>query len=302
MRYFKGFVGVALGVSLFLNFTLMSKLNNVEDRINSISSSQQHIMNTVQSQTININNVMNDIKRQQTWLSPISMEIEKEDIEQGKVNLKFQWQIKELKDNSKILFNYQSNIDTEYNSVVATKKDNGLFEANIPLEVILEPEWIIETIDKEVAVDERTRRAIEERKIGKYRESEFRYFISVTHGDMTQSNEIITTNLADLGNMYYGMLEVFTHLQQSGLYVSVNNFNSEQSIFLKEVYLKKFKNGELVETQKLETTDINNGMPINNDFVSFQTKPTSEEFDYTSLAVKVIYSNGASFENEIYIK
>jgi len=301
MKYFKIFVVIALCVSLFVNFNLLSKLDNLENRVNSISSNQHQVINSVNSQTNDIRNIINDMKREQSWLSPISTTTKVTDIDQGKVLVSFEWQVKELKDNSKVVLNYKYSDEKEYISMDAVEKGNGLFEASIPIEVVLEPQWIINITGISKNIEGQKEAIIEESK--RANQLDISYFVSVTHNDTVKSSDINISPIESLGVQYYGYLETYTDISQDNSFsVSILGFpsSSETSTVLKEVYLKKYKNGRLLDEEKLASNDINGDIPVREGALAFSTKPSDEKLDFSRLVIKVIYSDGTSFEEEIY--
>ena len=82
----------------------------------------------------------------------------------------------------------------------------------------------------------------------------------------------------------------------------INGKSHDTSIYLKEAYLKKYSDGELVDDEKLVKEDVINegGMPAREDTIIFNTKPSEEKMDYSSLVLKVVYSDGSVFEREVY--
>lgn len=301
MKYLKIFVVAALCLSLFINFSSLSKIDNLENKVNTLLNDQSQLLSRVNSQTTNIRNTMNEIKREQSWISPISANTTITDIDQGNALVTFQWQIKELNDNSKVVFNYKNGDQEEYTSIEAVEKASGLFEAVVPIEVTLEPEWRI--IGS--SMDARAERAIEEDKRANMKDNSlaFNYFVTVAHNDLVKSSAINSNRFNSLGVQHYGYIE--THINNSNNHsrVSVIGYPSHDvsSPNLEEVYLKKYKDEQLLDEEKLVLeNDIHEaGMPIRENGLAFHTKPSDEKLDYSRLVLRVVYSDGASFEKEI---
>lgn len=89
-----------------MNFTLLSRLDEVEDQLNFVSNNQHNIMNNVNNQTSHIQDVLNDIKEEQSWISTIKMDVNTKELEAGKAEATFEWQVKELQNGSEVVFNY----------------------------------------------------------------------------------------------------------------------------------------------------------------------------------------------------
>lgn len=296
MKYVKAFIVLALVVSMGMNFTLMKKLDEVEHRVISVTNYQQQMMDRVNSQTNHIENVMNEIKREQSWISSINTDVT---IKETKAEITFDWQIKELHENSSVEFHYSFGDDEEYITIPAVEKKNGLFEVAITKEVTAEPEWFIDYTafsDQEMEV---RKKKMEEKKMEQYEQSKINYFVSVSYEDVVKSGAIQMINLGELGRSDYGLIHVMGDMNKSNYHISVMNSvrNDDSSTFLKEVYLLKYKDGKLMEEEQLEAEEINNGH--RNRPMHFRMKEV-DSFEYTSLAVKVVYSNGKVFENEVY--
>jgi hypothetical protein len=59
-----------------------------------------------------------------------------------------------------------------------------------------------------------------------------------------------------------------------------------------------------VETEKIEERSIayEGGMPAREDTNEFYKQTSEEKLDYSSLVLKVIYSDGSVFGREIYVE
>lgn len=301
MKYLKIFVVATLLISLVINFRLLTRMNNVENQLNSISNNQMQVMNSMNSQASTINNIMNDFKREQSWISPFQMDVEAESLEKGKVNLHFEWQVKELLKNSEVVFHYKFRGDKEYNEISPSEIENGLFEANIPVQFQLEPEWHI-TVTNANREREVAKRIMEEKYIEEKNKSQLEYYVTVSNDDLIKSSEINTTHIGNIGTKYYGILDTFVHIYDENYRLSVraHNPNYGSGILLEEAYLMKYKNGTLIEEEKLTSIDIKNTESMREPLAEFHNNSTNENFEYTRLVLKVIYSNGDSFEEEIY--
>jgi ribosomal protein S8 len=306
VKYFKIIVVGGLCASLILNFTLLSKLDDIDNKMNNLSNYQQQVVNTVNAQVSQINNTINQIKEEQSWLSAINVETTMDESDKSKAMVNFEWQVKELQNNSEVLFNYKKNEENDYHSIEAIDLENGFFRVVMPVEVTLEPVWNSYIFDRGSHSNIEPVRVMEGRKEAyeSLNQLSFDYYISVSHDDMIKSAEINTVRIEDMGARYFGYLEVRTDIDKNNNYnmslISGKMYNT--SIYLKEVYLEKFRNGQLVETEKIEERSIayEGGMPAREDTNEFYKQTSEEKLDYSSLVLKVIYSDGSVFEREIY--
>jgi len=307
VKYFKIIVVGGLCASLLSNYVLYRKLDVMDNKINNASNYQQQVISTVNSQVGSINNAMNKIKEDQSWLSAIEVDTVINESDKNKAIVNFGWQVKELQKNSEVLFNYKKNDEKEYKSIKAEDKGNGFFRVAMPVEIHPEPNWSYQIIDRGTNSGERQMKVIEEKEAyEKENRLSFNYYISVSHGDMIKSGEINISRIDDVGTRYYGYLDVRTDLDRDNNYsVSVMSGKMfDSAIYLKEAYLKKYRDGKLLEEEKLEEREIiyEGGMPAREDTEDFYTKPSKEKLDYSSLVLKVVYSDGSVFEREVFSK
>ena len=304
MKHFQIIVVGGLCASLLSNYILITKLDAMDNNINNVSNYQHQVISTVNSQVGHINRTINKIKEEQSWLSPVSVETVFGDSDLNKAEVNFEWQVKELQNDSEVLFNYRMGADKEYTPIKAEAKGNGFFRVVVPIEVNPEPNWNLQIRSNNMS--EKQMRVIEEKKeaFEMGNRIAFNYYISVSHGDMLKSSEINIARIEDIGARYYGYLEVRTDINKNNNYsLSVMSGKMyDTSINLKEAYLKKYSNGQLVDEEKLVKENVTHEgrMPAREDTVVFNTKPSEEKMDYSSLVLKVVYSDGSVFEREVY--
>jgi len=278
----------------------------MDNKISNVSNNQHQVINTVNSQVGNITNAINKIKEEQSWLSQVNVETIFDDTDKTKAEVSFEWQVKELENNSEVLFNYNMGDNKKYIPIKAQSKGNGFFRVVVPVKVKPEPNWNVQITSsnmnqREMSVTEEKKDAFEmENRI------EFNYYISVSSGEMVKSSEITSANIEDIGSRYYGYIEVRTNINKNNIdSLSVMSGKMyDTSTYLREAYLKKYSNGKLVDEEKLEKeNNIYGGeMPFREDTVIFNTKSSKEKMDYNSLVLKVVYSDGSVFERQIYSK
>lgn len=294
MKYYRYFVVIALIISVIMNYVLLNKVAILENQVNSIEEYQNQLMSNINSQTSNLENVMNEIKQEQSWISTIDSFVESKG---SQAEITFEWQIKELSNNSSVVFNYSLGVDKEFSTVPAVNKKNGLYYVTIPVDVELGPHWQIpqNTSGKQ---EEMSSKEIEERKLD---QNAMKCFVSVSYDDIVKSSEIHKMDLAYLGSMDYGLLDVTVDMTNNDYFVSMLHSNEGNGIIipLKKVYLMKYRNKKLIKEEQLisdASSDSSNEKPV-----FFRMKKT-EKMEYTRLLVKVVYSNGQTFEKEIYLK
>lgn len=305
MKHFKVVVIGMLAVSLFLNARLLVKVSDMEHRVNSISSYQSHLMSRVDSQTSNLHYLLDEFVKEQSWISPIQMDM-KGNIAKGDTQLYFTWQVKELAENSEVVFHYKHGQESEYRSVSAIEKGHGLFEAVVEVDIPMQPEWYTHIGGARGPYEEQVEMVVEESYWRDHHENDLSYYVSVTKDDTIKSSQMDTRNIGHLGTSYYGMIEAFGHIDNQGYHISVSRppYYSDNHLYLTEVYVKKFMDGRLVADEQLLQDQPHPGRGTYEQYQSFQTKSpnANENIEFTSLVVKVVFNNGETFEREIYRK
>ena len=117
-----------------LNFTLLFKVNQLQEQVGYISGFQQDISYRVEGQAGEVYNALEEFINEQSWISRISMQIDNKKIKDSEAIATFNWQVKELQNNSKVEFHYSLGDGEEYTSLPADEVQNGLFQVKLPFE------------------------------------------------------------------------------------------------------------------------------------------------------------------------
>lgn len=267
-----------------MNFILSSKIAQLENQLYNISNNQQQIMSSVNDQEQHIRSVMNDIQKQQSWISEITMSVNSKDSQNDVMMAHFNWQIKEQSSDSKVMFNYALGGQDKFTSIAAEDLQNGLYQIEVPLSLHLEPQWEIFLREQD---NESTTSELDEKRKEEARQQTLRYFVSITHDDVVKSSEISTSYLGDLEIETFGVISVNLDILQDQSSVMVTTYKTG---IIENVQLLTYKNESLVDEQELKA-----------EFEHYSIK----EFDLNSatrLVLKVTYKNGETFEKEIYEK
>ncbi|MFA9558165.1 hypothetical protein ACERII_12715 [Evansella sp. AB-rgal1] len=297
MRYFQIFVACALIVCLIMNAVLFSKLNTIENQLNNSSSYQHQILNSVNGQTSNIQSVMEDIHREQSWISYVRMDVETVEGEEGRGNAIFEWQIKELPTNADVVFNYSLGESETYSSVSAEELQNGLFRVTVPFEMVIEPNWEVYVYSREGMDGHQT--AVEEVKEEQYRQTELKYYVSMSTEGMVKSGIEEITNLGYFGSRFYGGIMIDISGHDDRYFISVNSDNFDSANYPEEVYVLSYKDGVLSEERQLNTATYDDDGNSEHHY-HFHLENPLEKDSFTELTLKVVYSNGEVFEKDIW--
>lgn len=293
MKGYQIFVGGALIILLLTNLSLSSKMNNFENRLNNLSHEQQQVMSSVNNQTNHIQTVMNDILEEQSWITPIRFDVDANSDQPNEVITTFEWQIKELPRNAEVVFNYTYADSEHYTSIPAEEVKNGLFQVKIPFELDLEPTWSVSR-----SASQRGGMMVEESGMEYYMGENLKYFVSMSDEYMTMSGNQEGFNLEHYTASLYGNIRVSLHENNDEIIVDVYGESYNQSNLLESVYIQLFENGQLLDEIPMSKSEDHedNYYPSEH----FWLNQPLEAGSFSSLLVKVMYSNGQSFEKEVY--
>lgn len=299
IKFFRLFVAIALGSSLVMNFTLLSRLDQLENQVHSVSNNQHNIISNVNGQTSHIQSVLNDIKEEQSWLSTITMDLNTQELKDGLAEATFEWQVKELQNDSEVIFNYAYGDNEDYTAIPAKELQHGLFQVKVPIKFKIEPLWEVGLITTNSNnQQEMSKQEMEEKMAEEQRQNPLKYFVSVSYDDMVKSGNIQTEHLGHVGMNDYGIIQTDIHMDDENFDVTLihNNLNNS-SIVIEEVYLLKYEDKKFVEKVELESDDQNN--PSDQD-VHFFYLNQIKQYEDARLVIKVVYSNGETFKKEVY--
>ncbi|MBS3680775.1 hypothetical protein KGF86_11155 [Ornithinibacillus massiliensis] len=283
----------ALFISLFLNIYLLTKVNELGNRIGQVMSDQQYMSNELENQTSEIMSLLDDIQQQQSWLENIDTEVILTSAGDGE--LRFKWLIKELAGESDVRFHYALREDEQFTSIPATERERGLFEASIPLETGMGPIWQpTEIYGVTSHVEELDDVPINEITDDLYDSTQFQYYVSVVKEDGSyKSGDIQTGYLYDFLTELYGYMETGVYLEDKVFQVYLHHYVAEGlDNVIENVSLLKYQQGKLIGEDELDR--IEEG-PSNSSF----EKHNIDIYDDMRLVLKVVYRKGETFEREI---
>ncbi len=278
-----------------MNFRMFSKMDQVEQQIHSISNSQQQLTDSVNRQSNEINGILQDFKQEQSWISDIRMQPNTETDSDGQMQLGFEWQVKELPDNAEVDFHYSLGKQDEFEQVSSKQLQDGLFQASFPVEVETRPQWEVTYIGNQHAQEQMQ---VEEQTDEDRRNHDLRYYVTVSHGETLKSSTIQRSNIEHLRRGGYGVVQVDLNQHQDSYSVHVINHETSTNVMLEDVYVLTYKNGTLVEEQKLEP---DSGQPENApNRTTFYHLNKIEADEDTRFVMKAVYNNGETFEKNVH--
>jgi len=286
MKYFNFVVAMMLLVSLIINVKLLNHIESVENQLMNLANQQQEIISRVDGQAGEIRVVMDDIQKQQSWISEMNMDINSQGSVKGESVVNFDWQIKEFTKDSKVTFHYQFGDQEEFTSIVPKETQTGFFKVEIPITVEAGPRYEIHLMERSNDSGN-SKQKIEEKLQEEYAQQSLKYFVSVTQGDVVKSSEIQTQYLGDFGSQAYGVTNVDLDFQGEHNSIFVSNY--EESL-IKKVELLQYQNETLVDEEEMRSEGAH--------FSMNQVDPDN----FNRLVIKVYFKNEEVFEKEIYKK
>ncbi|QOR67161.1 hypothetical protein IM538_03140 [Cytobacillus suaedae] len=294
LKYFRIFIAIALVASLIMNFNLLASLDRIEHQVSNLSHNQHNILSDVNNQAGQVQNIMNEFLAEQSWISRINMEFDPSEVEDGEAAATFEWQVKEMQSNSKVIFNYVYGEGENYIALPAKEIQQGLFQVKIPIEVKLEPMWHVGVITSSNTHEE-SKQVIEEKMMKEELENRLKYFVSVSYDDLLKSSEVHTEHLGHVGTSYYGILQGDVHIHDKQMSVTlISEYMMEPSVNVEKAYLVKYEGSTLIGEEEFNYDGPKEEWPRH--FHLNQVKT----YDDMRLVIKVVYSNGETFEKEVY--
>ncbi|MCF6136531.1 hypothetical protein [Pseudalkalibacillus berkeleyi] len=293
IKIFVAFVAVAFVVSLIMNVTFLSKLSEMDNRLRSLSSSQQNMMSSVNGQTNHIQTVLNDMQEEQRWMTPIDITVDSKDMEDGKAEATFEWQVKELQEDSEVVFYYTYGNNESYKALPVEEIQQGLFKVKVPIEMDMEPMWHINLMRGNKNTQESSKKKMEEQM----KSETLKYYVTVSYGDMVKSGKVHTEHLGEYGNRLYGSLQTDIIMEDKTFSMMLMNHQTDTSVSIVKAYLLKYKDEDLLGREKFDVDkQYDPADPRMNAYHVNQIK----QFENMRLVVQVVYDNGEVFEKEVY--
>ncbi|MEH7225640.1 hypothetical protein V7112_17665 [Bacillus sp. JJ1566] len=273
-----------------MNFTLLSKVNQLEEQVGFISGTQQDISYRIDSKASEVYSALEEFKNEQSWVSRITMQIDTQELNNGEAVSTFNWQVKEIQNTSEVTFHYSFGDSEEYTTIPAKEIQKGLFQVKVPFEFKKEPQWQVGQITSDSYHSEE----VSEKEAIDGLQDMINFYVTVSYDDLVKSSEIQQEFLEELSSSYYGIIQTDVHIFNSKLDISLINYLvDEKSNFVKKAFLLKYKGNTLIGEEELQGTSPET-------MERFFHLNQVDKYEDIKLVMKVVYSNGETFEKEIY--
>ncbi|WP_010283653.1 hypothetical protein [Bacillus timonensis] len=276
-----------------MNFSFLSKVNQLEQRVGNISDSQHDLVQQMDNQASQVNAELQEFIDKQSWMSRVTMQIDNNETKNGEAKATFQWQVKELQNNSEVMFHYSFGKSEKYTAIPAVKLEEGLFQAKIPFTFDKEPQWRIGLITPDSYHSEEA----SEKEALDGDQDMISFYVTVSYDDSVKSSELQNEYLKDYRSSYYGIIQTDVHVFRSKLDITLINYQiDEKSVSVQRAILLKYKGNTLIGEEELEMVK-ESPQEYGERFFNLNQV---EKYDDIKLVLKVVYNNGDNFEKEIY--
>ena len=293
MKYSKIIMFILIALLFVQNFVLLNKVSNLENKINVLQNEDQRTISAINAIPSQINHFLNEIKRVESWMTPVRIDVD--NITSNNAKVKATWQIKDYDKNAVVTFNYKQN-EGEFKEIEVVDKGNGYFETTLSFNVELEPRWIIHVQDQE---REASKVREEVKEVVKPDVDQYiTYYVAVKTQDNIKSSEMANFHLGALKYGLYGtfIVDVFANLSDRiDVHINHEEYNDAQNNT--KLRLKKYNNEQVVFTTNIEAEEEQPG-----GFRTYFVQLQDNEEAFNRLVLEVTYPNGKVFEQEIYRK
>jgi len=283
-------LSITLAVIIIMNVVLISKIGDLNNRVQNLSHNYNNLGSSINSVTSNVNQSLDRFIREQSWITPVQINHEKSKVDTEQVLAVFNWQIKDYLEESEVVFHYRLSDTEEFTTVVAESINTGFFEVSLPLEIKAEPSWEVNISRTEKGVSEQSIEQIA-REI-KQADKPIRCYVSMKTKDSLKSSEVSYLNYEYLAHMKYEPVRGHVHISRNNYNISLFEDNNSNNSF--ESITAEFYNGNnLIVKKPVEVQDAQNGMK------DYSLSYDSGSEDISHIILKVKYKNGDTFQKEI---
>lgn len=278
---------------LIINLVLLMRMGDLNNRMQNLSHNYNNLQSSLSSISGNVNNTLDRFIREQSWITPVQVNNEKTKVENEQGLAVLNWQIKDFQEGAEVVFHYRESESGEFTAIPAESKGAGLFEVNMPLKVKVEPFWDI-NVSKTIDSGKNSRAtAVQEAVMVPRPAQSIGYYVSMKVKDSIKSSEVSYFDLAYLAQTKYEPIRGHVAINKNKYnislfehYPSSNNFAS--------VMVKFYDGNNLIADKPVEVQKTENGGKI----YSLAYEAGSQSISH--LVVQVEYTNGNTFEKEIY--
>ena len=278
---------------LLINLVLLSRMGELNNQIQNLSHNYNNLQSSLNSISGNVNNTLDRFTREQSWITPVQINNEKTKVENEQGLAVLNWQIKDLPEGAEVVFHYRESESEEFTAIPAESKGAGLFEANMPLKVKVEPFWEI-NVSKTIESGKNSRvTAAQEAVMVPRTAQSIGYYVSMKVKDTVKSSENSYFDLAYLAQTKYEPIRGHVAINKNKYNISLFEHYPSSNNFV-SVMVKFYDGNILIAEKPVEVQKNENSARIY--FLAYEAGSQN----ISHLVIQVEYTNGNIFEKEIY--
>ncbi|HHV64200.1 MAG TPA: hypothetical protein GXX46_03880 [Peptococcaceae bacterium] len=303
------FLTLALLAVLFLNFFLVTQINELKNRLENLNYNYQNLQSSFHSLTEDVNHSLERFTREQSWITPVQINEDKSRVDSEKALVVLNWQIKDFIEGSEIVLHYRNTDSEEFRTIAAESSNTGFFEASLPLEMKAEPSWEINvSISGKKRQAEGAAEIIPEKTVEristKERDAEqaLQCYVSMKTKGQVKSSELSYLNYSYLAHKNYESVHGHVRIDGSKHYIQLTGMGIGSNA-IKSIYAEFYSGQKLIDKKEIPAQDVqiksNMPKPEGGEINHYSLEYDSGSEKITGIILEVTYSSGDSFSKEI---
>lgn len=286
-------LSILLVIVLVINWLIWSNTRHLQQQVSHL----QGELNSLRSEVGSIRGTMQSIKNEDArWWTP--GEVEFMDVDREKALTKISWYLREYREGSKVMLNYQPVGKEDYTEIVAEEESKGYFSVVLPVEVPLEHIFDIH-LERATKKEHLKDRNLKEVRITEPKPS-LKYYISVQDGETIRTSEIRTLDLSKLSFKLFNPLNLRVNFNSNNkITANVHEYKAGNPRYeINEMYLETRKGKkQVLEKWPFKPVQIQKAYEQER-FKIYDVHATPSKA-YDSLYWVIKYSEGLLVEKEI---
>jgi len=285
-KIYIGMIIVLLIFSFYSHYTLSEDLEQTQRIINNNQSRLSNDLSRIVHQ-------VDQIQEEERWWSVGDVAI---DEHEGEVNgVMAEWEVRNYREGEKIYLHYHSPGSENYRQQEMAEIRPGVFQANIDLELTLEP--FIDVSYTGVNVNEGKNAEEAWMVENSMQNKELRHYISTEYEGHRRTSDEKVIRLSGLIHETYEAVQVdlnqHTNRQEEySLNLYLDGDHSMAKYKVSEIEARLQKRGELVEVRELELEHEDFGRFTNQDL-------GADEIEFDEIVLSISYDNGEVYERSL---
>ncbi|MGI6449237.1 MAG: hypothetical protein ACOX3R_02775 [Desulfitobacteriia bacterium] len=297
---------------LFLNFFLVTEISELNNRLENLNHNYNNLQSNLHSLTGDVNHSLERFTREQSWITPVRINEEKSRVDPEKALVVLNWQIKDFEEGSEVVLHYRKADAEEFRAIAAESSNNTVFfEASLPLEMKAEPSWDISvsfsgknrTSEGAAEIPEKAAEMISSEKSDA--QQALQCYVSMKTKNQIKSSELSYLNYSYLAHLKFEPVQGHVHIDGNKHYIQLTGVRIGSNA-VKSVFAEFYSGQKLIAKKEVPARDVqitsdgNKPEPVRGEINHYSLEYDSGSEAISRLILEVIYSNGDSFNKEIF--